>query len=59
MGSMGNVGQNKRTLSSERSFLYYSNLVQSVGKSLHLIRDEIRRWRIILEVPYQEYLLSK
>jgi hypothetical protein len=33
--------------------------VQQVGKSLHLIRDEIARWREILDVPYQEHLLSK
>jgi hypothetical protein len=31
-------------------------LVQYLGNSLHEIRDEITRWREILEVPYQEYL---
>jgi len=36
-----------------------SQLVQRAGKSLHLISDEIARWRNILAVPYQEYLLSK
>jgi len=30
--------------------------VQQVQKSLHIIRDEIARWRNILEVPYQEFL---
>jgi hypothetical protein len=34
-------------------------LVQRVGKSLHLIRDEIARWRKILEDPYLEYLLRR
>ena len=33
-------------------------LVQQVGKSLHPIADEIARWRKILEMPYQEYLLA-
>ena len=28
-------------------------------KSLHQISDEIVRWREILDVPYQEYLLGK
>lgn len=36
-----------------------SHVVQQVGKSLHLIRGEVVRWREILAVPYQEYLLSK
>jgi hypothetical protein len=36
-----------------------ARLVQQVGKSLHQIRDEIARWRVILDVPYQDYLLSK
>lgn len=31
-------------------------LVQYVGKNLHILREEISRWRIILEIPYQEYL---
>jgi hypothetical protein len=30
----------------------YTRLVQQLGKSLHLIRDEIVRWRKILEEPY-------
>jgi hypothetical protein len=33
-------------------------LVQHVGKSLHAIKEEIDRWRRILEVPYLEYLLG-
>ena len=41
---------------TKRSILY---LVHQVGESLQLIRDEVARWRKILEVPYQEYLLSK
>jgi len=34
-------------------------VVQHVGKSLHLISDEIARWREILAVPYQDDLLSR
>ncbi len=34
-------------------------VVQQLGKNLHLISDEVARWRKILEVPYQEYLLNK
>ena len=30
-----------------------------LGENLHFISDEIARWRRILEVPYQEYLLSR
>jgi hypothetical protein len=33
--------------------------VHQLGKSLHLIRDEIAHWRDILEVPYREYLITK
>lgn len=36
-----------------------NTLVQQVGKSLHQIREEIARWRDILEVPYREFLLRK
>jgi hypothetical protein len=43
----------------ERFFICNNHMVQQVGKSLHLIRDEIVRWRDILEVPYQEYLITK
>jgi hypothetical protein len=34
-------------------------VVQQVGKSLHLIMDEIARWRKILDKPYLEYKLSR
>ena len=34
-------------------------MVQQVGKSLHLIWDEVVRWRKILDEPYGEYLLSR
>lgn len=34
-------------------------MVHQVGKSLHPIRDEIARWRKVLDIPYREYLLSK
>ena len=34
-------------------------MVHQVSKSLNLISDEIARWRKILELPYQEYLLSR
>lgn len=30
-------------------------LVHHLEKSFHIIRDEMERWREILEVPYQEY----
>ncbi len=33
-------------------------MVQQVGKSLHLIRNEIARWMKIIEENYQEYTLS-
>lgn len=36
-----------------------SHLVQQVLKSYHQIRDELIRWRQILEVPYQEYLQAQ
>lgn len=32
---------------------------QQVGKSLHLISDEVVRWRALLEIPYQEHLVGK
>jgi hypothetical protein len=35
------------------------HLVQSLRKSLHEISDEIARWRNILAVSYQEYLLPR
>lgn len=34
-------------------------MVLQVGKSFQQIRDEITRWRDILTIPYQEYLLGK
>jgi len=34
------------------------NMVQQAGKNLHLLREELARWRIILEIPYREYLLN-
>ena len=30
-------------------------MVRQVGKSLHLVSDEIARWRKILESPNREY----
>lgn len=36
-----------------------AHLVQLGEKSLHLIGDEIERWRGILAVPYQEHLLTE
>jgi hypothetical protein len=41
------------------AFLVVTDALQQVGKSLHLIRAKIARWRKILNVPYQEYLLTK
>jgi hypothetical protein len=34
-------------------------MVLQVGKSFQQVRGEIERWREILAVPYQEYLLSR
>jgi hypothetical protein len=34
------------------------SLVLRVGESFHDIRDEITRWRDILTVPYQAFLLG-
>ena len=34
-------------------------MVQYLELFLHEIRDEIAQWRIILAVPYQEYILDK
>jgi len=34
-------------------------MVQQVGKSFHLIRDEMVRWRKVLDSPYQEFQLSR
>lgn len=36
-----------------------SRMVPLMGKCFHEIREEIKRWREILSVPYQEYLLNK
>jgi len=36
-----------------------SKLVQYLQLVLHEIRAEVARWRIILAVPYQEYLMGK
>lgn len=36
-----------------------SLLVQYLGNSLHEIRGEVKRWREILAIPYQESLLEK
>lgn len=32
-----------------------AGLVHYLGNKLHIITDEIRRWRDVLSVPYQEY----
>ena len=34
-------------------------LVQYLGESLQQISGEITRWREILAIPYQEYLLGR
>jgi hypothetical protein len=41
------------------SILLMVKLVHLVGENLHLISGEIARWREILAVPYQEYLLDR
>ena len=51
--------QNQKVLFMEHFLIYESKMVQRVGKNLNLIRDETIRWRDILEVPYQEYLVSR
>ena len=35
------------------------SMVQYLELVLHEIRDEIAKWRVILAVPYQEFLLKK
>lgn len=34
-------------------------MVQYLELFLHEIRDEMAKWRVILAVPYQEYLANK
>ncbi len=34
-------------------------LVQHVDQSFHIIRGELERWRELLAVPYQDYLLGR
>jgi len=41
------------------SFAEAFYMVQRVGESLHHIRDELVRWRKVLEIPYREHLLSR
>lgn len=48
------AAKKKDTVVSEKS-----HMVQHLEKSFHEISGEIGRWRDILAVPYQEYLLSK
>jgi hypothetical protein len=48
-----------KTVLDVNCILGLTDVVQQVGKSLHEIRDEIARWRIILEVPHQEYSLHR
>lgn len=36
-----------------------TKLVHLLGEKFHIIGDEIDRWREILAVPYQEYLLGR
>lgn len=50
---------NKRALRLKRSPIYKSEMVHLVGGNLHIISDEIDRWREILFVPYKEYLHSR
>lgn len=47
--------QTKKNARTSRAFF----LVQQVEKCFHEIRDELERWRQILAVPYQEYLVSQ
>lgn len=35
------------------------SMVQYLELFLHEVRDEIAKWRIILAVPYQDYLLNR
>lgn len=45
-------------MASFRGAILLVLMVRYLGENLYLIRDEIARWRDILAVPYQEYLLS-
>ncbi len=51
--------QAKKTPTNERLLICNSKLVHYLGENLHHIRGEIARWRDILAVPYQEYLLDR
>lgn len=66
------LDQNQKVYTSEISPLYRlvtkkkstevlenSHLVHSLQKSLHEISGEMARWRDILAVPYQQYLLNR
>lgn len=51
--------QNKKTPDHQHLLICKFDMVQEAEKSLHEISGEIARWRDILAVPYQEYLLSR
>ena len=52
------ISQTKQTL-SRPNLQFCPDLVHYLGNKLHVITDEIRRWRDILSVPYQEYKQMK
>ena len=49
----------KNTLLGVNRVFGITDVVQQLGKNLHLIGDEIVRWRKILEVPYREFSLTE
>lgn len=55
--NLSNLLNSKTRLSAR--LICYEFLVQQIDISFHSIGDEVSRWRRILEVPYQEYLLNK
>lgn len=59
MQQIRNARQNKKALALERFFICNNVMVHYAELFLHEIRDELARWRIILAVPYREYLSSK
>lgn len=59
MHQLAALRQNKKTSNLERFFICNNGMVQHLQKSLHEIQQELLRWRAILEVPYQQFLLNR
>lgn len=58
MQQIKGLRQNKKTPQSGDLLSCKFNLVRHAGEKLHQIRDEIARWREILDIPYRCYLLG-